>query len=204
MIHVCDSRLMSLSVERWSGLCAPRGSESERGRDKVSLSPAVWRPVYRALWCLSAAGTATPPRRTGHQCLIHVGSVNIQRPHGWQICHASLLPWGRRHPECQLGSRKLTHTYERIRHSQSTTGARGELSSVTVEVASVLVLVITTRKRTQTCASGLKTEHVCSPAVIGKKNESGMQAVYAKACLCTDGRRILKICTNYAKQTMNM
>lgn len=31
-----------------------------------------------------------------------------------------------------------------------------------------------------------------------------MQAVYAKACLCTDGRRILKIYTNYAKQTMNM
>lgn len=37
-----------------------------------------------------------------------------------------------------------------------------------------------------------------------QKNESGMQAVYAKACLCTDGRRILKIYTNYAKQTMNM
>ncbi len=95
---------------------APRGEESERGRDKVSLSPAVWRPVYRAPWCLSAAGMPTPPRRTGHQCLIHVGSVNIQRPHGWQICHASLLPWGGRHPECQLGSWKLKHTYARIRH----------------------------------------------------------------------------------------
>lgn len=80
------------------------------------------------------------------------------------------------------------------------TGAWGELSSVTAEVASVLVLVITTCKRTQTCASGLKTEHVCSAA----KNECGTQAVYAKACLCTDGTRILKIYTNYAKQTMNM
>lgn len=157
---------------QWSGGvdCAPRGKESGRGRDKVSLSPAVSRPVYRALWCLSAAGIPTPPRRTGHQCLIHVGSVNIQRPHGWQICHASLLPWGRRHPECQLGSRKLKHAYTSQPADQAAaTGARGELSSVTVEVASVLVLVITTRKRTQTCALGLKTVHVCSAAVIGKK-----------------------------------
>ncbi len=113
VIH-SNSRLdcSSCPYQRSAGVDrAPRGKESERGRDKVSLSPAVWRPAYRALWCLSVAGMLTPPRRTGHQCLIHVGSVNIQRPHGWQICHASLLPWGGRHPECRSAhGSSNTHT----------------------------------------------------------------------------------------------
>lgn len=97
MICVCDSRLsrVSLSVGLWSG---PRARGKEKKKDKVSLSPAESRAVYRAPWCLSAAGIPTPPRRTGHQCLIHVGSVNIQRPPGWQICHASLLPEAGRSP----------------------------------------------------------------------------------------------------------
>lgn len=74
-------------------------------------------------------------------------------------------------------SARLTEAQTHIRAHTSqaaATGAWGELSSVTVEVVSVLELVIMTRKRTQTCASGLKTEPACSAAVI----------VLRASCLC--------------------
>lgn len=65
------------------------GVRVEWGWTRVVPGRSVGAP-----WCLSVVTTPTPSSSTGHKCLIRVGSVNTERPPGWQILHESLFPRG--------------------------------------------------------------------------------------------------------------
>ena len=95
----CARHIISICSQASSGLCFPACLTHARAGAGVwsrGLEQGAGGRAVRGggLWSLSVVATPTLRSSTGHECLIRVGSVNTERPPGWQIRYASLFPWG--------------------------------------------------------------------------------------------------------------